>query len=148
MPLLLDCTTRKGTVDTFFLYQRAFVIDMKTEVLTRLSLLQRPADGQPSPEERHVLDGWRKKLVNAMKQGCARLSRSLGRECQTPVRALVGVPGMELNLMAHHLCPGACSPMEAPRDCSGMCAHGMCEWTGFPLIPSYSLFAATIWCCP
>jgi hypothetical protein len=36
VPLLLDCTTRKGTVDTFFLYQRAFVIDMKTEVRSTL----------------------------------------------------------------------------------------------------------------
>lgn len=69
VPLLLDCTTRKGTVDTFFLYQRAFVIDMKTEVLTRLSLLHRPAGGEPTHEEKLVLDGWRKKLVMAMKQG-------------------------------------------------------------------------------
>lgn len=83
MPLLLDCTSRKGTVDTFFLYQRAFVIDMKTEVLTRLSLLQRPADSQPSPEERQVLDGWRKKLVNAMKQGCTPPPLS-PPHCRTP----------------------------------------------------------------
>lgn len=41
-------------------------------MLTRLSLLHRPAGGEPTHEEKLVLDGWRKKLVMAMKQGWVR----------------------------------------------------------------------------
>mmetsp|Transcript_37659 Transcript_37659/g.70659 ORF Transcript_37659/g.70659 Transcript_37659/m.70659 type:complete len:610 (+) Transcript_37659:1091-2920(+) len=79
VPLLLDCTARKGTVDTFFLYQRAFVIDVKTDVLSRLSLLAHDP-GNLTPAELEVVDGWRRKLVQAMKQGYY-LVLALGDSC-------------------------------------------------------------------
>ncbi|KAK3239710.1 hypothetical protein CYMTET_50380 [Cymbomonas tetramitiformis] len=71
VPLLLDATANKGTVDTFFKYQRAFVIDMQVDVDSRLALGEptMSANGSLSPAALEVLEGWRKKLVNAMKQG-------------------------------------------------------------------------------
>eukprot|EP00241_Pyramimonas_parkeae_P003638 CAMPEP_0114245380 /NCGR_PEP_ID=MMETSP0058-20121206/11862_1 /TAXON_ID=36894 /ORGANISM="Pyramimonas parkeae, CCMP726" /LENGTH=651 /DNA_ID=CAMNT_0001358423 /DNA_START=170 /DNA_END=2125 /DNA_ORIENTATION=+ len=65
LPIIIDNTNNKGTVDMFWNYQRTFTIDVQQALFDMKG--QTPAQDPESHSK--VLQSWRRQLVGAMRQG-------------------------------------------------------------------------------
>jgi len=65
IPINIDATPNKGTVDMFWTYQRQFTVDVP---MGEFAMKGRTPEEDPETHAQ-VLDGWRRSLVGAMRQG-------------------------------------------------------------------------------